>query len=89
MNSYARNNVMDIAKEMTYARNATDASISRSIESTLSLSDNLLKRNVVKGSSSNSVTINNTYNSPKPVSIRELKRQDEIQMRRLAMQLGF
>ena len=89
MNSYARNNVMDVAKEMTYARNATDASISRSIESTLSLSDNLLKRNVVKGSSSNSVTINNTYNSPKPVSIRELKRQDEIQMRRLAMQLGF
>ena len=89
MNSYARNNVMDVAKEMTYARNATDASISRSIESTLSLSDNLLKRNVVKGSSSNNVTINNTYNSPKPASIRELKRQDEIQMRRLAMQLGF
>ena len=86
---YARNNVMDIAKEMTYARNATDASISRSIESTLSLSDNLLKRNVVKGSSSNNVTINNTYNSPKPASIRELKRQDEIQMRRLSMQLGF
>ena len=86
---YARNNVMDVAKEMTYARNATDASISRSIESTLSLSDNLLKRNVAKGSSSNNVTINNTYNSPKPASIRELKRQDEIQMRRLAMQLGF
>ena len=86
---YARNNVMDVAKEMTYARNATDASISRSIESTLSLSDNLLKRNVAKGSSSNNVTINNTYNSPKPVSIRELKRQDEIQMRRLSMQLGF
>jgi TP901 family phage tail tape measure protein len=35
------------------------------------------------------ITINNTYNSPKPLSIRELKRQDEIQMRRLAMQLGF
>lgn len=35
------------------------------------------------------ITINNTYNSPKPISIRELKRQDEIQMRRLAMQLGF
>ncbi len=37
----------------------------------------------------NSVVINNTYNSPKPASIRELKRQDEIQMRRLAMQLNF
>lgn len=36
-----------------------------------------------------SVVINNTYNSPKPASIRELKRQDEIQMRRLAMQLSF
>ena len=35
------------------------------------------------------ITINNTYNSPKPTSIRDLKRQDEIQMRRLAMQLGF
>lgn len=35
------------------------------------------------------ITINNTYNSPKPSSIRELKMQDEIQMRRLAMQLGF
>ena len=42
-----------------------------------------------KASSSSSVVINNTYNSPKPVSIRELKRQDEIQMRRLSMQLGF
>ena len=39
--------------------------------------------------SGNSVVINNTYNSPKPASIRELKRQDEIQMRRLAMQLNF
>lgn len=35
------------------------------------------------------VIINNTYNSPKPASIKELKQQDEIQMRRLAMQLGF
>lgn len=33
------------------------------------------------------IVINNTYNSPKPASIRDLKRQDEIQMRRLAMQL--
>ena len=90
INPYARNNVIDIAKEMTYAKNAARASISESIESTVSSSSkNLLKGNIAKGLSSNNVTINNTYNSPKPVSIRELKRQDEIQMRRLAMQLGF
>ena len=81
---------MDIAKEMTYAKNAARASVTESIERTVSASnESLLKGNIVKGLSSNSVTINNTYNSPKPASIRELKRQDEIQMRRLAMQLGF
>lgn len=50
--------------------------------------DNINKHNNAKNNG-NSVVINNTYNSPKPASIRELKRQDEIQMRRLAMQLGF
>lgn len=47
------------------------------------------KENLNVGKASSNVVINNTYNSPKPVSIRELKRQDEIQMRRLAMQLNF
>lgn len=50
--------------------------------------DNINKHNNAKNNG-NSVVINNTYNSPKPASIRELKRQDEIQMRRLSMQLGF
>lgn len=35
------------------------------------------------------VNIYNTYNSPKAASIRELKKQDEIQMRRLALQLNL
>lgn len=47
------------------------------------------KENLNVGKASSNVVINNTYNSPKPASIRELKRQDEIQMRRLAMQLSF
>lgn len=38
---------------------------------------------------SKSITINNTYNSPRSASIRELKKQDDIQMRRLAMQFDL
>lgn len=43
----------------------------------------------VANNSKPNLKIENTYNSPKPASIIELKRQDEIQTRRLGMELGF
>lgn len=85
-----RSNTMDMAKRLVYSDNIAKTSIADSIVGVSDLvNKDLIKGNDTKGSSSNSVVINNTYNSPKPASIRELKRQDEIQMRRLAMQLGF
>jgi TP901 family phage tail tape measure protein len=85
-----RSNTMDMAKRLVYSDNIAKASIADSIAGVSNLvNKDLIKGNDTKRSSSNSVVINNTYNSPKPASIRELKRQDEIQMRRLAMQLGF
>lgn len=56
---------------------------------------NVLKNNNVNltinnvPSSEKNITINNTYNSPQPASIAELKEQDEIQLMRLGMQLGI
>ena len=85
-----RSNTMDMAKRLVYSDNIAKASIADSIAGVSNLvNKDLIKGNDTKRSSSNSVVINNTYNSPKSASIRELKRQDEIQMRRLAMQLGF
>ena len=87
---YMRSNAIDIAKRLVYSDNVAKNSIADSVIGVGKLvNKDLIKDNSAKGSSSNSVVINNTYNSPKPASIRELKRQDEIQMRRLAMQLNF
>lgn len=84
------NSSVDMVKRLVYSDSIAKASIADSIVGVSNLvNKDLIKGNDIKGSSSNSVVINNTYNSPKPASIRELKRQDEIQMRRLAMQLGF
>ena len=87
----ARNNAMNMARELVYSDNIAKASITESILGINKLINNSsIGNNKAKGvSSNNNVVINNTYNSPKPASIRELKRQDEIQMRRLSMQLGF
>ena len=85
-----RSNSMNMARDLVYSDNIAKTSIAESIAGVNKLVNNdLIKNNKTKGTSSNSVVINNTYNSPKPASIRELKRQDEIQMRRLSMQLGF
>ncbi|RDY22885.1 phage tail tape measure protein [Romboutsia maritimum] len=43
----------------------------------------------IASNSKSSVKIENTYNSPKPASIKELKQQDKIQMRRLGMQFNL
>ncbi len=87
---YMRSDAIDIAKRLVYSDNVAKNSIADSVIGVGKLvNKDLIKDNSAKGSSSNSVVINNTYNSPKPASIRELKRQDEIQMRRLAMQLNF
>lgn len=77
---------------LVYSDNIAKTSIADSISNVLNSTRSIAVQGTdrfAKGLSSNNVTINNTYNSPKPASIRELKRQDEIQMRRLAMQLGF
>ena len=69
------------------ANETTVSSIKKEI--ILKLKDDSKHRKKETRNEEKKITINNTYNSPKPVSIKELKRQDEIQMRRLAMQLGF
>lgn len=84
-----RNNAIDMAKRLVYSDNLAKTSIADSILNVTRSASNIAKGNNDYAGENKSVVINNTYNSPKPMSIRELKRQDEIQMRRLAMQLGF
>ena len=79
-----------MVKRLVYSDNVAKTSIADSfVGINKSLGEKINKSNDNKGTLSNSIVINNTYNSPKPTSIRELKKQDEIQMRRLAMQLKF
>ena len=87
------NNQLEVGLKMvrsyvTTSNNSISDMIDKFSVNTRSLSS-LNKENLNVGKTSSNVVINNTYNSPKPASIRELKRQDEIQMRRLAMQLNF
>ena len=91
INNYnGRSNEIDMVKKLVYSDNVAKTSIADSfVGINKSLGEKINKSNDNKGTLSNSIVINNTYNSPKPTSIRELKKQDEIQMRRLAMQLKF
>ena len=85
-----RSNAVNMAKHLVYSDNIAKASIAESISKVTKSASSMAKgENDSSIRPGNSVVINNTYNSPKPASIRELKRQDEIQMRRLSMQLGF
>lgn len=89
-NARFRSDAIDLAKNLVYSDRTAKTSIAESISSVTKSASSMIKnKDVSSVKSGNSVVINNTYNSPKPASIRELKRQDEIQMRRLAMQLGF
>jgi TP901 family phage tail tape measure protein len=89
-NARFRSDAIDLAKNLVYSDRTAKTSIAESISSVTKSASNMIKnKDVSSVKSGNSVVINNTYNSPKPASIRELKRQDEIQMRRLAMQLSF
>lgn len=76
------------AQRLVYSNELAKTSIAESIKNVTSSARNMTGANSNKNKeySSKNITINNTYNSPKPASIRELKKQDEIQMRRLAMQ---
>lgn len=67
------------------ANETTVSSIKKEI--ILKLKDDSKHRKKETRNEEKKITINNTYNSPKPASIRDLKRQDEIQLRRLAMLL--
>ena len=85
-----RSEYLDLAKTLVYSDRAAKTSVAESISSVTKSALNMSKgENISNIKPNSSVVINNTYNSPKPASIRELKRQDEIQMRRLAMQLNF
>ena len=85
-----RSDAIDLAKNLVYSDRTAKTSIAESISSVTKSASSMIKnKDVSSVKPGNSVVINNTYNSPKPASIRELKRQDEIQMRRLAMQLSF
>lgn len=85
-----RSEYLDLAKTLVYSDRAAKTSVAESISSVTKSALNMSKgENISNIKPNSSVVINNTYNSPKPASIRELKRQDEIQMRRLAMQLSF
>ena len=89
-NARFRSDAIDLAKNLVYSDRTAKTSIAESISSVTKSASSMIKnKDVSSVKSGNSVVINNTYNSPKPASIRELKRQDEIQMRRLAMQLSF
>ena len=89
-NARFRSNAIDLAKNLVYSDRTAKTSIAESISSVTKSASSMIKnKDVSSVKPGNSVVINNTYNSPKPASIRELKRQDEIQMRRLAMQLSF
>lgn len=89
-NARFRSDAIDLAKNLVYSDRTAKTSIAESISSVTKSASSMIKnKDVSSVKSGNSVVINNTYNSPKPASIRELKRQDEIQMRRLAMQLNF
>lgn len=89
-NARFRSDAIDLAKNLVYSDRTAKTSIAESISSVTKSTSNMIKnKDVSSVKPGNSVVINNTYNSPKPASIRELKRQDEIQMRRLAMQLSF
>lgn len=89
-NTRFRSDAIDLAKNLVYSDRTAKTSIAESISSVTKSASSMIKnKDVSSVKPGNSVVINNTYNSPKPASIRELKRQDEIQMRRLAMQLSF
>ena len=87
-----RSEALDLAKTLAYSDRMAKTSIAESISNvTRSASKMSTGNNSSELKANGGVVINNNqvYTSPKPASIRELKRQDEIQMRRLAMQLGF
>lgn len=76
------------AKRLVYSDKQAKASIIEGINNVTSSTKGIKGNSSSdKGYSSKNITINNTYNSPKPASIYELKKQDEITMRRLAMRL--
>ena len=89
-NARFRNDAINLARDLVYSDRTAKTSIAESISNVTKSASNMVKgpnnSNINPG---NSVVINNTYNSPKPVNIRDLKKQDAIQMRRLSMQLGF
>lgn len=87
-----RSEALDLAKTLAYSDRMAKTSIAESISNvTRSASKMSTGNNSSELKANGGVVINNNqvYTSPKPASIRELKRQDEIQMRRLAMQLSF
>ena len=89
-NARFRSDAINLARDLVYSDRSAKASVAESISNVTKSASSMVKDsnnpNIKPG---NSVVINNTYNSPKPASIKELKRQDEMQMRRLSMQLGF
>ena len=86
-----RSEALDLAKTLAYSDRMAKTSIAESISNVTRSASKMSTGNNSSELKANGVVINNNqvYTSPKPASIRELKRQDEIQMRRLAMQLGF
>ena len=89
-NARFRSDAINLARDLVYSDRSAKASVAESISNVTKSASSMVKDsnnpNIKPG---NSVVINNTYNSPKPASIKELKRQDEMQMRRLSLQLGF
>lgn len=90
INARFRSDAINLARDLVYSDRSAKTSIAESISNVAKSASRITKDpNISNMKAGNNVVINNTYNSPKPASIRELKRQDEIQMRRLSMQLGF
>ena len=92
INTRFRSDAINLARDLVYSDRTAKTSIAESVSNVAKSASSMIKgSNGPDINPGNSVVINNNqvYNSPKPASIKELKRQDEILMRRLSMQLSF
>ena len=90
INTRFRSDAINLARDLVYSDRTAKTSIAESVSNVAKSASSMIKgSNGPDINPGNSVVINNTYNSPKPASIIDLKKQDAIQMRRLSMQLGF
>ncbi|MGX4600241.1 phage tail tape measure protein [Faecalimicrobium sp. JNUCC 81] len=69
----------------TLSDRMASSTLKDSLKSTIKDFEESMKIKGKESKESRNINFYNTYNSPKPSSIRDLKRQDEIQMRRLAL----